>query len=527
MYSVLIVDDEMIVRHAVKAMIRWDEGEYTLAGTASNGKKALEMVAQHNPDIIITDIKMPEMDGVELIKSLTSNGYQGEILVLSNYQDFSLVREAMKRGIHDYVLKLTVKSEDFAVLLKEMSMKLDRKGKQGLQAVETLRRREDGHLTDWLRQVTMDNAALGESPDSFELPMLNPDERLLAFIVDLHEMHGDDPEQPLQKIVKPIIEEIFSHSLWHHAVQIGSRRCVICVLYNEREGEKRSEQLAERMSSLVSMYFNRRVGIVYTRSASSYNQLAEELRLGVKTTMLSFYPAYRAENISNQMQPLDNEQQIYLAAEGSVKVNLDKLWSNGKDRGLARLYEWLEQTAKSLLSPRIVKKMLIKSVWEMEKTLSLIHANEEDSAADIGWEDAIYSSNTQEECIDMIWQRVELLLKMLDPNEMSRRTEVRQALRYIDQQYRHKITIADIAAHVSLSEAHLCKIFKSDVKKSIISYLNELRLKKAHEMLTSGQVLVKEAASAVGIDDPFYFNRLFKRYYGVSPKDIKPNSFNG
>jgi YesN/AraC family two-component response regulator len=85
------------------------------------------MVREQHPDIVITDIKMPEMDGIELIKHLVASGFDGEILVLSNFNDFELVREALKCGAHDYMLKLTLKSENFMQTLNEIASKLDEK----------------------------------------------------------------------------------------------------------------------------------------------------------------------------------------------------------------------------------------------------------------------------------------------------------------------------------------------------------------------------------------------------------------
>ncbi|MGN7355853.1 helix-turn-helix transcriptional regulator [Paenibacillus sp. SAF-054] len=101
------------------------------------------------------------------------------------------------------------------------------------------------------------------------------------------------------------------------------------------------------------------------------------------------------------------------------------------------------------------------------------------------------------------------------------RPEVRKALVYLEENYPRAVSIHDVAMHVNLSETYLCQIFKTDTGKSIMTFLNELRMAKAYELLSSGQWLVKEVAAEVGIHDPFYFNRLFKKHYGVPPKQVK------
>ena len=88
MYSILIIDDEPIVKIALRSILPWEEHGFFICGTASNGLEALSLIEKHHPDVIITDLKMPEMNGLELIRTLKENSYPGEILVLSNYEDF-------------------------------------------------------------------------------------------------------------------------------------------------------------------------------------------------------------------------------------------------------------------------------------------------------------------------------------------------------------------------------------------------------------------------------------------------------
>jgi len=117
MYKVLFVEDEAVMRMAFQKMLNWEETDFILAGAVANGQAALKYIAEDPVDIVVTDLVMPVMDGLSLIKSLREQNFAGVILVLSNYTDFERVRKALIGGAADYILKLEI---DGAMLLKQL-----------------------------------------------------------------------------------------------------------------------------------------------------------------------------------------------------------------------------------------------------------------------------------------------------------------------------------------------------------------------------------------------------------------------
>ena len=127
MYNRLIVDDEPIVKIALRSILPWEEYGFFICGTAGNGLEALSLVEKQHPDVIITDLKMPGMDGLELIRTLKEKKYPGEILVLSNYEDFDSVRSALLLGAADYLLKIKIQADNLLACLNKTTEKLQKK----------------------------------------------------------------------------------------------------------------------------------------------------------------------------------------------------------------------------------------------------------------------------------------------------------------------------------------------------------------------------------------------------------------
>ena len=111
MYKVLIVDDEILARAGIKALIDWEKYGFSVIGEASNGQIAFEKIKEMKPDIVITDIKMPVMNGIDLIRATKKISQEISFIVLSAYNDFEYVKEAMKEGAKDYILKIQMEPE--------------------------------------------------------------------------------------------------------------------------------------------------------------------------------------------------------------------------------------------------------------------------------------------------------------------------------------------------------------------------------------------------------------------------------
>jgi len=124
LYKILIVDDESILRNGLKHMCNWEKEGFEIVGESSNGNEALEIIEKERPNIVITDIVMPEMNGIELTKKIKDNYPEIKVLILSSFSEFNYIRETFKHGVYDYLLKTNVNTETVLPILKSMAKEI-------------------------------------------------------------------------------------------------------------------------------------------------------------------------------------------------------------------------------------------------------------------------------------------------------------------------------------------------------------------------------------------------------------------
>lgn len=142
--KLLIVEDEVLVRCGLKSVIDWDKLGMTIVGDAANGKQALEIYERERPDIILTDIKMPVMDGLEMISRIREKDQKTKIVILTCYEEFRYLQDAMRMGVSDYILKLTMKPSEIESLMEKLKRELDEKEQnQQIDAKSNALRKEE------------------------------------------------------------------------------------------------------------------------------------------------------------------------------------------------------------------------------------------------------------------------------------------------------------------------------------------------------------------------------------------------
>ena len=400
MLKILIVDDEQVVRVYLQSIVNWEQYDCQVVTTCENGMEALEVMAQQPIDLILTDLEMPKMNGLQLIEEIRSRGYQTKVIVLSNHSDYDLSREVMKLGALDYYVKTNVKEADIISMIELVSEQVK---KQLLQK----------HALEEEKRLKIDNFKIGRK----------------TFLTTV--LTGD-------------------------------------VYYNELQ-----------LSQYVKMYH-------------------------------FFEPRLSLYRLRFQ-QPIELRQFLYvdaIIAEEFQKYDHDVLHLT-QEKILVALYERTIVEEQVLMDHwlRIVKNIKNYLRAELQASKRLL----------------IDSTDKLTSCTKLFQNDVPGdVSPVIAAEELSHyRPEIQSILNYIHEHYDERITLQDLSAFACLNEAYLSRLFKMETKKTINSYINELRIYKAKELLKSPNIMVKEVAQLVGIKDQLYFNRVFKKFCGENPTDYQ------
>lgn len=522
MYQVLIVDDEPIVKIALRSMIDWESLGFHICATASNGEEALEMAERFHPDLMICDLKMPVMDGIDLIKTAKDRKMDCEFLVISNYEDFNYVRTALVLGASDYMLKVSISPEELTSQLQKIKTKLEEKQAQAQKepenSVEASLLHQERHAA-WREFFTHKSYPLENllSITGIDISDLGP--------LALCEISFDWYVQQLETLPDTdLIRNTLKNALEHY----DQRRIIFfspgntLIVLPQKELERHQSTIAglsARIEQLFRYYMPVCPAIICQDGLADLLEARKAYHHFQDLLDLTFYGAL------GQIRA-DDYQLTTTVPDVSYKDLVSEILSHADETCLdyasERIHELLQKCCDQNVMPPKLIQYFVRFLSELEYRLTDVSAASHDMIAES------YEHIRNDVTLEELERHLEEVLKTVftaadsKPNAADQYSaEVLQSLSYIQDNYSKKISLASVADHVGLSSGYLCRIFKDETGVSINSYINNLRMTRAGELLADKNSYIKEVAISVGFEDQLYFSRLFKRYYGVTPSEYR------
>lgn len=529
MVTVMIVDDEILVRVGLKSCLDWEKHGFEVIAQAEDGVSALKQIKKRQPDILLTDIKMPNMDGLELIKIIREQYPDMKIIVLSCYNEIDYVKEAIRMGAEDYLLKLSLEPGTLLRVMnraKEAVVKSEKDGqKPGVYGSEIKTNRNI--IKDSIYRTFTDGLiTAGEFND--ELRSLGVDLDFSNYFVVCCGMdtHGRTQFKKTQKdshllrcSFRNIAEEIFSNYCRFDIAETANGNFIIiaqtsnyCVL----------DEIFRQLNNATKKYLNITVSFGISSECSGINDLRDKYREACCALQNRFYCG--RESIT-QYDGIHNfvSGDIFMDYEDECML-LNALENMDTAGALSITDGFLDGIAAGWkYTPESVRHAVAEVAHALSKTAKKYKL--QDSINNAGFGQIIPNTSkieTLSEIKELLRQYIVCLVNLLSEAKLKyHRPEIARVKSYIAEHTDENITL-DKAAEISgLSKCYFSTVFKKEVGETFTDYLNKVKMEKARELILDYRLRSYEAAERVGIRDESYFSKLFKKYIGESPSRIR------
>jgi two-component system response regulator YesN len=536
MFKVLIVDDEPIIRKGLKNIINWKNFDCEVCGEASDGLDGYEIINRQLPDIIITDIKMPEVDGLSMLRDIKATVPDSKIIILTGYRDFDYVHEALKLGAFDFILKPSKIEELTAVISravkelrfqKERSEEIEKLKVYFRQNIPVLREKL---LYDVIYEINTNQKEIIERMELFDIAI----ERFVMLLVqnDAEDVESKKISQYDRHLYQfgiiNTFEEVFSDAFKVISISLNDVGIAFIIMPTDEAAglieliDKKCTYLQE----IIRNCFGFTVTIAVSSEASGPMQLPQKFKECREALEHKFYLG------SNSIIFHSDVSSFFKYEDHSMLEKLQKSLLEGVKSGNVELVkEKLGDIFNYIKSLDPVGKDFVKNFyWNTISSINNIRMSipNMDSEKKVEGRQLSGLYSLIEKCANMdelnsILEEaaMSVTVKVNNYNNKSIKLILRKAVEYIQAHFSEQVTLNEVAVHTYVSTYYISRMFKRELGKNFVDYLNEIRIEKAKELLKDVRYKTYEVAESVGIPDAHYFSRLFKKYVGVTPTEYR------
>ncbi|KIL40575.1 hypothetical protein SD70_12560 [Gordoniibacillus kamchatkensis] len=527
MYSLLIVDDEKWVRQGLRSTIDWEAEQIEVLGEAQDGEEALELIRERPPDIIITDIKMPHMDGLALIEEVKNSNLPSKIIIVSGYSDFSSAQKAIRYGAADYVLKPIEETQVLSVVRRCVEQ-INR---------EQQHRRDLVRLSECIREslplarqryvemlLTYDSASFPNWRSMWNRLDIRLDpERLRVMgvkVLDWGTSADDAKGQLLLRYALGNMAEEFGAAIGKTMTcpldrQEDADLAILQSPFADDDGEtKRSmEALIEASRRYLGIRIN--IGISRIRDATKLHASFQE---AVYAGAYAFYDGYgQAYEAARLVKAPLASTQPYKGPNNGWDSRFAHAVKLGKEDAIAELIQELArhlQASRQSCAPYELRKGLQAL---LQNVAGKLEANQAESS---NRKKLSFPYCTLSELEDVLWTAVRQF-QQTGGIPGNRKRFIEQALSYLAEHYAEDISMNLVAKQQYLNPSYFSKIFHEETGETFSKYVIRLRMEKAKQLLKDSSLKIYEVAQQVGYHDFRHFIKLFKDYEGLTPAQYR------
>jgi len=531
MLKILIVDDEAIHREGIAQIIRKHRPDYCVQ-VACNGQEALKLAKADPMDIIVTDVRMPRMDGLEFIKSIREMNQQSYIVILSGYRNFDYAQRALQLGASEYLVKPTRES-DFLAVLKKIEEKIEADHKKEVANIQNTKKLDLSLPFYFEKLMNLWITGQSSSEELHEIDeLLAPQQQgvvLAVRLTNLQELNvtgspflGINTQQQLKYYLKKNLEPCGSSVSFFNN---KDSQILVCILLLKIENDQAPLCLNRNLEAFLAVIHDEfdlvgTIGVgkicdpILNEASGSYN-LAYQALSG-----FFYQPDNRiiySDAISDQLitncPDLNRFEEPLLAA----------IRQNDTVRVASLVHQLFAYSVTHGFPP---PDTLVKAIERLALNTCSVASGFMDTPLYEDWLNRVESrlacctdiQQLKDEFNSILLDQVDWLVNL---KKNKHDLIMKKCFEYLEDNLQEDLTLKMVADHFYFNPSYFSAIFKEHAHMTFIKYVSKLRLKKAAELLDKGYYRVYEVAERVGFKDEKYFHRVFKKEYGITPDEYR------
>lgn len=522
--NLLIVDDEPLVQIGLTSMLNWEHYNIQICAIASNGEDALKKIEQYKPELVISDIKMPIMDGLELIK--VCHDKFGEIpifILLTSYEDFSFVRKALHYGVSEYLLKMELTPEILETAVKNALQRIKKTKDPSITPIFNVREYHDKffirllhNLFETQQQFMIQQKELGLNFSS--------DAYLCAYCEILEHLNNDIASSEKVDLYTSTIQmanDMLNKHLPCYTPSLDLKHfCIIFCLSQEQYVNYKAfiGNILQTIAKSLHHYFNVAlsigVGTPYTSYSSitnSYQEAQQIISHATDSKKLLFY-----EDLVDEV-PKEPSFHISMLKE-DLKKAFEEYDTNALtsiiEKIITKFYTYPTKYTQMMDVASSILYLAISLLPDGISSLSQIFSDNVDSYH------SLYNQSSVEQIAIWLTTLSQGLCDIFETEKKNyKKNTITQVQKYINAHIDHKLTLNEVADVFGLSPNYLSSLFKKNCEYGFSEYINFHKIQHAKKLLQEGNYKIYEIAEQLGFENAFYFSKVFKKVEGCSPRD--------
>lgn len=525
-WRVLIVDDEFRIGMLIRKLIKWEEIGLECVNVVDNGEAAYNIILSEKPDIVITDIKMPKVNGLDLIRMIKEKDEPVKFIVISGYKEFEYAHKALQYGVSDYLLK-PIKEEELNKVLKRIQeelikshLKQDKEGKIERAITTSVQIIKSNLLNNIIEQT--DALSVDEMQEEYNLEFDAAAYRGITIKLDYSDYEKSDRRQDRITVEKllTIIEKNFEGTVKEQLICEKDNLNIYCLINYDLTDSKQVNNVINRILIEIQEYLLgleqykvtigiglEKTGVGEIRFSIQEAYQAVQNRIKAGTGRLIY-----AERL--QFIPRTEMQKYLIKYKEQLRMSIETLSKELFENVINQIYgefQFEENTDFALCYD--VANEIIDLYFE---TISV--KNEKEDKLKQFLKNACCHCNTIGNLKGLLKkylsEDMEARLKILETESVK---PIRQAKQYIEEHYNEKIVLEDIAHIVDLNPVYFSVLFKKETGFNFTTYLVNIRMEMAKQMIRTSNKTIAAIADEVGYKDTRYFSQIFTKTVGVKP----------